>query len=462
MPESTQPKREDFEKLLSAAYLLQGRPDSGRRENHQEKQREEQAHQHAEVLSKVLALQTLFELEQLNFEGAARATVKFAMETLQCYGAAIGLVEGKHICYCASSGMSLIPAKHMPLTTSPSALCIQSKAAFASADVPSDERLPAIIRNVEWLGSLVVIPIFQRQDVAATLEMYFRSSRGFEVTDINTYEVLGIVIGKALLTDANTKIRDKLESERADTNARLQQLRPQLELLSGEPKIPGCEELDCEVPSPQDRMPIPKATDLALSCAMQVPKDRFHKGPRLDQVFDPAANSEFDPISALLITESQISTGEVSTLGTSGEMPCARTGPISLPISPIKTKQETLSKTSKNRGVGSRKDSIRWRANFYLVFAGVVVVWSLFFHEAGVLPIVSEGEQTAEKSVADKRAQPAFKNGNPGATVWVDLKHFEYYCSDSQRYGRTQHGEFMTQSEAQLSQYQSAQHRTCK
>lgn len=464
MRESTQPKREDFEKLLSAAYLLQGHPDSGRREKSLENQREEHAYQHAEVLSRVLALQTLFELEQVNFEGAAQAIVKFAMDILQCYGAAIGLVEENHICYCASSGRRLIRAKHTPLTTSPSVFCIESKAAFVSADVPNDERLSVMIRNIGWLRSLVVIPIFQRKDVAATLEMYFKSPRGFEARDINTYEVLGILIGKALLTDTNAKIRDELESERAETNARLEQLRPQLELLSGKTEIPDCGERDSQLRPPQEGLPIPQGTDLALSFATPGSKDMSYECPLWDRALDSAVNSEFDPISALLTTECQIPTGKVSTLGPSGEMSCAYKGSISVSVSPTKTMQEALPKTLKNRGAVSRKDSTRWRANFYLVFAGVVGVWSLLFqgHEARVLPIISETEQAANESVVEKRAQAASQNGNPSATVWVDLRRFEYYCSGSQQYGRTEHGEFMAQSEAQVSQYQPARHRTCE
>jgi len=464
MRESTQPGREDFQKLLSAAYLMQGHSDSGHREKFREGQGKERACQHAEVLAKILALRTLFELELLNFDDAAQATVKFAIETLQCYGAAIGLVEDNYIRYCASSGKSLIRTNHMPLTTSPSALCIESKAAFVSVDVPRDERLHVIIRNIGWLRSLVVIPIFHRNDVSATLEMYFTRSKAFEEEDINTYEVLGILIGKVLLTDTNAKIRDELESERAETNARLEQLRPQLELLSGRTDVSACSEHDAQLRSHQDGPTISHARDLALSSAAPGPKDLSHKGPRWDHGLDSAANFGFDPISALLITERQISTGEVSTVVPSGKLVCAQTGSISVSVSPITTMQETLPKTSKNRGLVSRKDSARWRANFYLVFAGVVAVWSLFLqgHEARVLPIVRETEQATTKSVAEEKARPASQNRNPGATVWVDLRRLQYYCSDSRQYGRTEHGEFMAQSEAQLSQYQPAQHRTCE
>ena len=461
MWESTQPDREEFQKLLSAAYFLQSHSDSGRHGKFREEQGRERACQHAEVLSKVLALRTLFELEQLNFERAAQATVKFAIETLQCHGAAIGLVEESDIRYCASSGRSLIRSNHMALTTSPSALCIQSKAAFVSVDVPRDERLAVMVRNIGWLRSLVVVPIFHGKNVGGTLEMYFIRSRAFEEEDINTYEILGILIGKALLADMNDKIRHELESERAETNARLEQLRPQLELLSGRIGVSECNERDAQVRSPQDGLRIPQARDLTLSSATPGPKDLSHPGLLSDCALGSAVNSELDPISALLITERQIPTHEVSTVVASGETVCDHTAPISAIFSPTTTMQEALPKTSKIRAIVSRKDSVRWRANFYLAFASVVTAWSLFVqgHEARVLPMVSDTEKAANTSVMEKKVLPASHNGSPGATVWVDLRHLQYYCSDSSQYGRTQHGEFMAQSEAQFSQYQPARHR---
>jgi hypothetical protein len=51
--------------------------------------------------------------------------------------------------------------------------------------------------------------------------------------------------------------------------------------------------------------------------------------------------------------------------------------------------------------------------------------------------------------------------GNPNAQVWVDLHTAQYYCSDSDLYGKTKDGKFTTQRDAQMDQFEPAARRNC-
>ncbi len=51
--------------------------------------------------------------------------------------------------------------------------------------------------------------------------------------------------------------------------------------------------------------------------------------------------------------------------------------------------------------------------------------------------------------------------GNPNASVWVDMKHALYYCSDSDLYGKTPGGKFTTQRDAQMDQFEPAARKNC-
>jgi hypothetical protein len=51
--------------------------------------------------------------------------------------------------------------------------------------------------------------------------------------------------------------------------------------------------------------------------------------------------------------------------------------------------------------------------------------------------------------------------GNPNAQVWVDLHTAQYYCSDSDLYGKTKGGKFTTQRDAQMDQFEPAARRNC-
>jgi len=52
--------------------------------------------------------------------------------------------------------------------------------------------------------------------------------------------------------------------------------------------------------------------------------------------------------------------------------------------------------------------------------------------------------------------------GNPNATVWVDMKHALYYCSDSNLYGKTSEGRYTTQRDAQMDQFEPAARKNCE
>jgi hypothetical protein len=52
--------------------------------------------------------------------------------------------------------------------------------------------------------------------------------------------------------------------------------------------------------------------------------------------------------------------------------------------------------------------------------------------------------------------------GNPNAPVWVDLHTALYYCSGSDKYGKTSDGKFTTQRDAQLDQFEPAARKTCE
>jgi hypothetical protein len=51
--------------------------------------------------------------------------------------------------------------------------------------------------------------------------------------------------------------------------------------------------------------------------------------------------------------------------------------------------------------------------------------------------------------------------GNPNAQVWVDVHTAQYYCSDSDLYGKTAGGKFTSQRDAQMDQFEPAARRNC-
>jgi hypothetical protein len=62
--------------------------------------------------------------------------------------------------------------------------------------------------------------------------------------------------------------------------------------------------------------------------------------------------------------------------------------------------------------------------------------------------------------LAEPPAAPA-DTGNPNIPVWVDVHTAQYYCPGSDQYGKTPQGRIASQHDAQLDQFEPAQHKVC-
>jgi len=52
--------------------------------------------------------------------------------------------------------------------------------------------------------------------------------------------------------------------------------------------------------------------------------------------------------------------------------------------------------------------------------------------------------------------------GNPDISVWVDLRTALYYCPNTDLYGKTEKGQYMTQRQAQIDQFEPSSRKVCE
>ena len=62
--------------------------------------------------------------------------------------------------------------------------------------------------------------------------------------------------------------------------------------------------------------------------------------------------------------------------------------------------------------------------------------------------------------LAEPPPAPAY-TGNPNIPVWVDVHTAQYYCPGSEQYGKTPQGRIASQHDAQMDQFEPAQHKVC-
>ncbi len=71
----------------------------------------------------------------------------------------------------------------------------------------------------------------------------------------------------------------------------------------------------------------------------------------------------------------------------------------------------------------------------------------------------------AQKSSSQKPPQKnasAGSQGNPDVKVWANVSSKTYHCPGARFYGKTKHGEYMTQRQAQEKGYRPARGKFCR
>jgi len=148
-------------------------------------------------------------------------------------------------------------------------------------------------------------------------------------------------------------------------------------------------------------------------------------------------------------------------------------------LEPGKTQSPWASATKANKWLESLNPKspggiwlAKHRADLYV--AGAVVLLLIVLSGVGMHPTEShtQSKNPAQPNLtlfekllinlglAEPPPAPVYL-GNPNASVWVDMKHALYYCSDSDLYGKTPGGRYATQRDAQLDQFEPAARKNC-
>ena len=84
----------------------------------------------------------------------------------------------------------------------------------------------------------------------------------------------------------------------------------------------------------------------------------------------------------------------------------------------------------------------------------VLVLGGIYARHVWLLP-------HAAQPISESKLHKTSGTGNPGVKVWVNTDSGTYHCPDTQWYGKTREGQYMTQKEAQEKGYRPAASRAC-
>lgn len=97
------------------------------------------------------------------------------------------------------------------------------------------------------------------------------------------------------------------------------------------------------------------------------------------------------------------------------------------------------------------------------ILGGFIPTRSLLFTEKSKdgSPCIEVNAKVGESSQKVNSGNGSVSSGNPDVTVWANTSTGVYHCPNTQWYGKTKSGKYMTQKEAQANGYRPAHNSVC-
>lgn len=509
------------------------------------------------TLAQIVETQHKIQLRHLALEEAATLVVTRLAEIARAGGAAIGMLDGKKICYRAAAGTMTLPVgSEVESQKSLSASCLKTGQVIRCADVAPEFMIDGDECHRRGIQSLIAVPIYHEGGIAGALELYYANTNGFAEQDVHTCQLMAGLVTEALARAEELTWKQSLASERAVMLDALEKLKPNLAALAdtkpntdpavktpsatsalratpytcrkcghdllgtevfcgrcGTPRGGGLEpDLQSKVATLWEMQEaeekkkhgaggtsLASALDeervLSPSAANRLQADppKSDLNPKLIEeeesvnLFDEAEPAPAD--SNAVSTTEKIKEPRITLALEAGEPeqdnseePSSDDAPVTQPNwSSAASAQHFLEQLA-----GAQPGALQqfWRArrgDIYLVVAIILVAFVIRWAIWSDHPVAATGTQPSAAAehkdpnsdlslldrmlislgLAEAPQPPEARAGNSNAQVWVDLQTALYYCSDSDLYGKTPKGKFMTQHDAQLDQFQPAFRKPC-
>jgi putative methionine-R-sulfoxide reductase with GAF domain len=251
---------QNFEKLLEAAYVLQGHSRKmqdleARMESHNQRLREQEEVDQAPLpnskpksekarasgdytltLAEIVEAQRQIQARHLDLDRAMAVIAEKVARIATATGAAIGILEGKTVYYRAGAGVPALPlGTEVPLATAICAASVRTGQVIRSEDVNTEVLFdPEPVRE-RGILSLLAVPIYHDGDIVGGLELYFDKVHGYAEQDIHTCQLMAGLVTEAIGRDAESKMKKSMAEERSTMLAAIEKLQPNLAALAEEP-----------------------------------------------------------------------------------------------------------------------------------------------------------------------------------------------------------------------------------
>lgn len=188
------------------------------------KQAEAALREDAERLAAIISTQRSIVVAEPDQESVMKLIVERSRELTGADGAIVEMIEGEELVYRYVSGRA---QDHIGLrlrfSSSISGECVRRKEILRSDDTAQDPRVDqAAVRRTE-ARSLIVVPLYHRQEIVGVLKVFSKEKRAFCNRDVDTLQLMAGLIAAAMSHTAEFEAKQQLLNERTASLMQIQQ-----------------------------------------------------------------------------------------------------------------------------------------------------------------------------------------------------------------------------------------------
>lgn len=453
-------------------------------------------------LAQVVETQHQIQIRHLDLEGAMGLVATRLREITSAAGAAVGIFNEGVVRYGGTSGEKALPrGTAVKMNKALCLPCLRTGQAFRCADVNTEFLVDTEECHRRDIQSMIAVPVFQDDEVAGGLELYYATTEAFSEQDVHTCQLMAGLITEALAREKEAQVKHPIEDERAAVLEALEKLQPNLQALVEQ----AVEKASAHPPADATKLPYePPSLQSKVASAWHMQEAKLeaqhHReieeaapstDPKLEAVKTSAAenaapeqssSSPHSEVHAPAVAANEIEiedhTNSESTNPDSSHMQLQRPPDWSSAAAARDFLEQVIS--PKKVGALAHFWTER-RGDIYLGVAILLVIcairWGIWANRSA--PAAPTANTTTSRRVADPMADLSFfdrmlvnlgladppeqpeDKGNPATQVWVDLRTALYYCPGADEYGKTATGKFTSQRDAEIDQFQPAFKKVC-
>jgi len=187
---------------------------------------------YAPTLGQIVETQHHIQVRRLEPEAAMSLIAERVVEAARATGAAVGIVDGENVRYCAVSGNKTLPkGTTLPKNKALSSPYLKTGQVFRWAGMNSESGPEAEEWRRRGIGSVIAVPVFHDGAVAGGLEVYYSTENAFTEQDVHTCQLMAGLVTEALARAQELTSKKSLATERATMLEALEKLKPNLAAL---------------------------------------------------------------------------------------------------------------------------------------------------------------------------------------------------------------------------------------